>query len=280
VAACTLACAGRSRTLPAQPQPSSVTPRIIGVPPPRFADALPAGYELHGARGGYFMDGGHSLWAVAWTQPDEPATPPTVHLGVIEPHAGSPWTLLWSTAIPTANPTHVMVQAAGLGVPDGFALSLPVGEHGARLLVYRWDGNTFSPVVDRSSGLPEGVDLKDLEDNGTPVVVRTEPALCFHNWADGARIRSVFRWDGSRYAEATRAFAEVINLMAADLAEERANDYVIANATPVQQACFSGVEAYIAQLRGDPAGAAQACAQLQVLAPGWTAPPTWEVPVC
>lgn len=284
VAAAALAAAGLAAggTLHAQPGgPRAGTGgQSVGVPLPRFADALPSGFELRGATAGLFVYAGDPLWAVAWTQPGDPTTPPMVHLGVIQPHATAPWELIWSDTLPTANPDDLLLRSAGFGVPEGFALSLPDGAHSSRLLVYRWDGASFMAVFDRASALPDGVGLSDLPAETSPMIVRAQPALCFHNWADGARVVTVFRWDGGSYLDATAAFPSVVDEMADGLQAERTNNFVVANATPAQQACFSRLEAYIARLRGDAAGAAQACAAAQALAPGWSTPEGWEVQAC
>jgi hypothetical protein len=260
---------GAARGTVLQPAPQSLV-----------QDALPAGSVLLDAHWGSFVDGGGVQWVAVWTESAGDPSPLPLHVGVVAPHVEAPWSLFWSTTIATPEAGKAALTTLRLGALDGFAVTSPGDAHGSQLLVERWDGDGFSPLLQQSANNSEGEQLEDLDGDGTPEVIRNESSRCLFGEMGVPYVTVVYRWDGSAFTVATERFPQVLDETDRILGLMRDDQIFWRNSTMNEKACFEAVVAYVARVRGDQTTADAACSLAMWYDPAWTTPSDWQVTAC
>jgi hypothetical protein len=201
-------------------------------------------------------------WVVVYEMPRE--FTPDVHL-IVARATGEGWTAAARVAHDWANASSVDVLTVDRR-PSIF-FSAGVGAHGSQLIVLRWDGSAYRTIFEGGSNSP-GLTPVDLDGDGTPEIFDAWSPYC-GSYAASPRLVTIFRWNGSRYEEATAAFPSSVANM------ERPFRVALATGidlSPTDQACLYWSLGYLAEHAGRPRDAQQAYAEATALDPGFTPP--------
>lgn len=239
--------------------------------PADVAAALPDGATVVAAAQGDLVGDGEHDWAVAYTVP---GTSPTgfpvaqTHVAVAAPGAGD-----WSVAdlLDPGFTLGATLQLADVAGTNAVVFTAGVGAHAQRMSILRWDGSDFATVFDRESNNPS-LQLQDVDGDGVPEVVNRWSAYCQAYFTSPTLI-SIYRWDGSAYADATGDYPGLVAETRAGVrrAFDRAGDW-----RPDGVACLHGALAYLGGKQGDADTVASECAAAAVLDAAWDAHVDWS----